>query len=215
MSSTSESTKDICKPSLRIVVASTAAMKVAAVKRLFEKGGPALDSSSDRGVSVEGIKAPSGVNDQPFGHEETIRGALNRLAAARLEVPGADVYVSMENGLFEVDCSGSSDREEGSGRKCFDLAWVAIQDSHGHQTLAHSAGIEMPSEAAEASKASGFKATAGGVVSESAEAAGHKVDPQDPHLHLTGGLCAREKLLLDALTAAWGQIIAAGGGFKH
>lgn len=33
-------------------------------------------------IAVRGVRAPSGVSDQPWGHEETLAGASNRLDAA-------------------------------------------------------------------------------------------------------------------------------------
>mmetsp|Transcript_11298 Transcript_11298/g.23844 ORF Transcript_11298/g.23844 Transcript_11298/m.23844 type:complete len:201 (-) Transcript_11298:46-648(-) len=186
---------------MQVVVASTAHMKVAAVQKLL----------AEEAASVQGVKAASGVNDQPFGHEETIRGALNRLADAKLKAPSADLYVSMENGLFEVP---------GDGRKmlCFDLAWVAIEDAQGQRSLAHSAGVEMPGVAVSAAKASCFSKTAGSEVARVANQSpsSDPVDPQDPHTYLTNGFCSREELLLSALRIALGQMkrksTASGGG---
>ncbi|CAE8592435.1 unnamed protein product [Polarella glacialis] len=198
---------------LYVVVASTAPMKVAAVERLFAPPAlPALlrprgPAAGALGVRVEGVKTASGVNEQPFGHEETMRGALNRLAAARAARPGADFYVALENGLFDVLCSDSVGG--GGAPQSFDMAWVVIEDSEGRRALAHSAGVEMPAAAAAASKASGFSTTAGGEVARAAGAGGDGadlVDPQDPHRHLTSGFCPREDMLLGALTVAWGQL---------
>mmetsp|Transcript_33387 Transcript_33387/g.59165 ORF Transcript_33387/g.59165 Transcript_33387/m.59165 type:complete len:191 (-) Transcript_33387:5-577(-) len=174
---------------MKVVVASTAVMKVAAVQKLFAT------------AQVEGVKAASGVRDQPFGHEETIQGALNRLEDAKLQAPAADLYISMENGLFEV-CT-RPDHVMG-----FDLAWVAIEDSAGRRSLAHSAGVEMPAAAVAVAKESNFSRTAGSQVAHSANCTrtSDLVDPQDPHKYLTNGDCSREELLLSALSVAWGQL---------
>ncbi|CAE8637878.1 unnamed protein product [Polarella glacialis] len=177
---------------LYVVVASTAPMKVAAVERLFAPPAlPALlrprgPAAGALGVRVEGVKTASGVNEQPFGHEETMRGALNRLAAARAARPGADFYVALENGLFDVLCSDSVGG--GGAPQSFDMAWVVIEDSEGRRALAHSAGVEV--------------ARAAGAGGDGADL----VDPQDPHRHLTSGFCPREDMLLGALTVAWGQL---------
>ncbi|CAJ1396472.1 unnamed protein product [Effrenium voratum] len=187
---------DASHGSLQVIVASTAKMKVAAVMRLFAEGGVACQP--DRELVIEGVKAKSGVNDQPFGHEETIRGALNRLAHAQQERPGADFYLAMENGLFDIATGGTA--------LVFDLAWVVIEDKSGRRALAHSAGVQMPNWAVDSSRGSSFSTTAGGEVARAATTAGQEVDPQDPHAFLTSGLCKREDLLTSALAVAWGQL---------
>merc|ERR1712110_1061972 len=106
-----------------------------AVERVFRQ-------SLGADVQIEGVKASSGINEQPFGHDETIKGAMNRLADAKLQRPGATYYVAIENGLFEVQAPGS---------RFFDVAWVIVEGASDDgaappQALAHSVGVEFPSE---------------------------------------------------------------------
>ena len=58
-----------------IAVGSTNPVKIGAVRGVTERIVP--------GVRVEGIAVDSGVSDQPWGDEETIRGAVARARAAR------------------------------------------------------------------------------------------------------------------------------------
>lgn len=171
-----------------VVIASTAEMKVGAVKRLLGEGFTVA------GGTVEGVKAASEINEQPFGHEETLRGALNRLANARKLRPEASYYVAIENGIFEVVAHGP---------RFFDLAWVVVETGAGQQALAHSVGLEFPREFVEQARAVGFDKTHAG---EKLAAAIAGVHLQDPHHWLSGRRLCREDLLLGALIAAWGQL---------
>mmetsp|Transcript_64971 Transcript_64971/g.188375 ORF Transcript_64971/g.188375 Transcript_64971/m.188375 type:complete len:208 (+) Transcript_64971:160-783(+) len=187
-----------------VVVASTAAMKVGAVRRLTTEG-----CFGGAATAVEAVAAVSGVNEQPFGHEETVRGVLNRLVDARRLRPGARWYIAVENGIFELATESP---------RYFDVAWVAVDDTAhglGIPALAHSVGIEFPREFVESARAEGFDRTH----------AGHKiaarnpgVDKQDPHRWLSAERVSREDLLVGALSAAWGQlekrVAEAGAGCK-
>mmetsp|Transcript_13950 Transcript_13950/g.38105 ORF Transcript_13950/g.38105 Transcript_13950/m.38105 type:complete len:193 (-) Transcript_13950:18-596(-) len=171
----------------RVVVASQAEMKVAAVRRLMGEGFAAADGE------VLSVKAASEINEQPYGHEETIRGAMNRLKNAQAMEPGADFYVAIENGIFEVSLPTI---------RFFDLAWVVVA-GRGHQSLAHSVGVEMPAELVESARAEGFDRThVGNIIAATYPG----VNKQDPHHWLTSERCRREELLLQALTVAWGQL---------
>src|SRR6187399_2170582 len=75
--------------SLKIVLASTSAVKLDACRAAF----------GDEAEIIT-VKAPSGVGEQPM-NGETVTGAFNRIAAAKKLVPDADLYVSIENGIFE------------------------------------------------------------------------------------------------------------------
>jgi len=172
----------------RVVVASTASLKVTAVRRLLGEGFSAA------GGHIQGVKAGSEISEQPFGHEETLRGAQNRLNNARKMRPDADLYVSIENGIFEVAVPEP---------RYFDVAWVVMARSgdERQQVVAHSVGIEVPRQFVDEARAEGFDRTVGQKIS-----AQHGGDAQDPHRWLTAQRCSREDLLVGALTAAWGQL---------
>lgn len=55
----------------------------------------------DRSFTAEGLSIPSGVPDQPMGDDETLLGAYNRAAGARLAVPEAAYWMGIEGGCAE------------------------------------------------------------------------------------------------------------------
>mmetsp|Transcript_4788 Transcript_4788/g.7595 ORF Transcript_4788/g.7595 Transcript_4788/m.7595 type:complete len:173 (+) Transcript_4788:122-640(+) len=60
---------------LKVFVGTQSKLKLEAVRTAF--------SDLNRTVSVVGFKAKSRVSEQPYGHEETRRGAMNRLSHAK------------------------------------------------------------------------------------------------------------------------------------
>lgn len=88
-------------------------------------------------ATVEGVSVPSGVSDQPFGDEETIRGAVARATAACAAL-GADIGIGIEGGVVE--------RADGSMYTC---AWAAIVDAGGKQGVGGSLAMPLPREVAE------------------------------------------------------------------
>lgn len=171
------------------MVASTNAHKIAAVKEAASAVFPGQE------LHVRGMKAASEINEQPVGHEETLRGAMNRLRNLREIVAETrcDLYVSLENGIFPV--------KVGDQDTWFDLGWVVIEDAAGNQSLSHSTGIEFGKDEVQEAQRRGFdKTTAGSIIAERTGA-----DPSDPHSHLTSGHVSRPDMLGQALRAAFGQ----------
>lgn len=83
------------------------------------------------GVKVEGISVDSGVSRQPWGDQETLRGALNRAEAA-LRLSGASLGVGLEGGLVEVD------------GQVFTSAWCAVAREDGTVGVAGGANMLLP-----------------------------------------------------------------------
>ncbi|MBC3767243.1 inosine/xanthosine triphosphatase [Neptunicella marina] len=79
---------------LSVVVGSTNPVKVSAVKNTFEL------LFSDSEIECQGVKAPSGVDEQPMTEHETLLGAKNRVEYCSAHYP-ADFSVAIEGG---VDC---------------------------------------------------------------------------------------------------------------
>ena len=77
-----------------VAVGSTNPVKIAAVRSVIARVA--------RSARVDGVKVDSTVRDQPWGDDETIRGARSRAAAAR-EALGADLGVGLEGGVVEDD----------------------------------------------------------------------------------------------------------------
>ena len=92
-----------------IVIASKNPVKVASTLNGFQQMFPTETFNT---VSVQ---VPSNVSDQPFSSEETLSGANNRAANARIEVPDADYWVGIEGGVEEHEDEMAV------------FAWVVIQ----------------------------------------------------------------------------------------
>jgi inosine/xanthosine triphosphatase len=97
----------------KVVVGSENPTKIAAAKIAFES------AFSDEQFSFQGVKAVSGVSDQPLSEEETVLGASNRIASAKSLAPGADFYIAMEGGV--EDRNGELD----------EFAWIIVESSAG------------------------------------------------------------------------------------
>ena len=80
-------------PNLRIAIGSKNPVKIAAARAILSRAFPAAEF-----VPVD---VPSGVADQPWGEEETRRGALNRARAARAQT-NAQMGVGLEGGVQET-----------------------------------------------------------------------------------------------------------------
>ena len=85
-----------------IAVGSTNRVKIGAVREVLRSLAP--------DARVEGVDVPSGVADQPFGDEETIRGAQARARGA-LAALAADLGVGIEGGVVEGAGGALRDRK--------------------------------------------------------------------------------------------------------
>jgi inosine/xanthosine triphosphatase len=88
------------------------------------------------GARVEGVSVSSTVRDQPWGDDETIRGARSRATAAR-EALGADLGVGIEGGVVE---------DEGGLRTC---AWAVVVGADGREGRGGSLAMPLPPAVAE------------------------------------------------------------------
>jgi non-canonical (house-cleaning) NTP pyrophosphatase len=162
---------------MKIVLASTSAVKLAACRAAF---GDAAE--------IVTVKAASGVNEQPVGGE-TLTGAFNRISAAKAAIPGADLYVSIENGIFE---------EEG---RYIDRPVVTVSTAKGAPQVTYGEGVEFPKDSVEEAGRRGFGIwTVGKVMQEQGLVRQH----DDPHLDLSGK--SRAVYLADAVKAAAGRL---------
>ncbi|HEU4565066.1 MAG TPA: inosine/xanthosine triphosphatase [Gemmatimonadaceae bacterium] len=115
-----------------VAVGSTNPVKIAAVRAVIAPLAP--------GAEVRGIGVASSVPNQPWGDEETIRGARTRAASAR-ERLDADLGFGIEGGVV--------DAPEGV-RTC---AWAAVVDRHGTAATGGSLAMPLPPSVAAALRA--------------------------------------------------------------
>jgi inosine/xanthosine triphosphatase len=85
---------------LKIIVASNNPVKLNAVKEGFSRVYPTAV------IEISGVKVESGVSVQPMTDAETLHGAENRAAAARLIQPDADYWVGVEGGIEDIPSEG-------------------------------------------------------------------------------------------------------------
>ena len=108
----------------RIAVGSNNPVKIGAAQAVIARVAP--------DATVQGVAVPSGVSDQPWGDEETIRGALARAHAARVALD-ADWGVGIEGGVI--------DDGDTRVRTC---AWAAIVGRDGREGVGGSLSLELP-----------------------------------------------------------------------
>eukprot|EP00455_Lapot_gusevi_P050929 TRINITY_DN748_c0_g1_i1.p1 TRINITY_DN748_c0_g1~~TRINITY_DN748_c0_g1_i1.p1 ORF type:complete len:203 (+),score=72.70 TRINITY_DN748_c0_g1_i1:65-673(+) len=193
---------DSPKPVIRVAVASTSKQKVPVVAELF------TEHFADATVETAGQETRSGVGEQPFGNEETLQGATNRLNHLKslcVDNPPT-YYVAIENGLSKVTVSvPAQNGEEKSSSRDFwmDLGWVLIEEAAtGRQSVAVSPGLQFPEAACLEAQRRGFdRAHAGMVLHEKTGC-----DKADPHSVLTGGAMPRKTALKLALKTALSQL---------
>ncbi|HET9423778.1 MAG TPA: inosine/xanthosine triphosphatase [Gemmatimonadaceae bacterium] len=122
-----EVTEDL-RRARHVAVGSKNPVKLAAVRAVLLRLAP--------GMQVEPIAVASGVPDQPFGDEETIRGARARARAAR-EALDADFGVGLEGGVVEMP--------DGTMRTC---AWAAVVSRGGRHGVGGSLAMPLPDSVA-------------------------------------------------------------------
>lgn len=108
----------------RVAVGSTNRVKVGAARAVLERAGCR--------ASVEGVDVPSDVSDQPWGDEETARGARTRAERA-LAALGADLALGIEGGVVE--------EADGTLRTC---AWAVAVGRDGRSAKGGSLAMPLP-----------------------------------------------------------------------
>lgn len=156
---------------MKIVVSSQSQVKLDAVKNALTALGIEAE--------IIGIKVKSNVPEQPMD-DETLLGARNRAANAathaRQLAPDADLYISIENGIYT----------QTDGRY-IDKAVVLAVAKDGTEAIAYSEGVEFPKDCVEEARRRGFDTTTVGKVMQEL---GIVEKHDDPHLTLRedGGL---------------------------
>lgn len=159
---------------MKVVLASQSALKIEACRAAFAKVGQA-------DIELIPVKVTSGVAEQPFG-AETLTGAFNRLSRAMKDYPKADLYIAIENGLFD------------EGGEIVDKAVIVSACSMDNISINYSQSVPFPKEYVQEAKARGFdKVTVGDVMF----AHGYIQNAKDPHKSICG--TSRKSILEAAL----------------
>ena len=111
---------------LKVVVTSHNPVKIAAVREAF------LSQFPLREIQTIPVEVDSGVADQPLSDEETRQGARNRVAHARLAIPGADYWVGLEGGLDVFD------------QQLMAFAWMVVANRDHRSSETRSATLPLP-----------------------------------------------------------------------
>jgi inosine/xanthosine triphosphatase len=110
-----------------VAVGSANPVKLAAARSVIRRVAPS--------ARIESMNVPSTVRDQPFGDDETIRGALARAHGAR-QAMGADFGIGLEGGVVET---------QDSLRTC---AWAAVVNAAGREGIGGSLAMPLPDSVA-------------------------------------------------------------------
>lgn len=111
-----------------VAVGSANPVKVRAVREVLRFIAPE--------AAIAGIEVSSGVAEQPWGDEETIRGARTRATAAR-EALSAELGVGIEGGVVQL--------ADGTLRTC---AWAVVVDADGREGIGGSLAMALPERVA-------------------------------------------------------------------
>lgn len=108
---------------MKIIIGSKNPAKIMAVQTAF----------SDYEAEIISKDVPSGVSDQPFSDEETIKGAINRAYGA-LELSGGQIGIGLEGGVQKTEYG------------LFLCNWGALAEEGKNPILGGGARIPLPEE---------------------------------------------------------------------
>lgn len=188
-----------------IVLGTASALKLKAIQNAFNEAKESLGKVlgiQSLTFEFETTTAKSGVNEQPYGWEEIIKGANNRVKNA-LEIckdkSKARVVVTCENGVVELPANGPD--------YYMDIGWVVLLDvATNKQYVSSSTSVSIPAEVVQEVKQIGMTQKTIGDVMHKHDSS---VSTKDPHHKLMGGLMNRVPLMQQAVSAAIGQWMCA------
>lgn len=108
---------------MKVALGTTSELKIRALKLALDKLGIEAEVISQ--------KVESNIADQPFGYEEMITGANNRVNNLS-KILDSDIYVSIESGLVLI------------GGMYFDIACVYCRDRENFESISFSSGYCVP-----------------------------------------------------------------------
>ena len=160
----------------------------------------ATEIYDESNIVTNGIIAKSYVNDQPYGYDEIILGANNRLSFCDASNKPShtnndekiNILISIENGIVNI------------GDSFYDLAFVIAKDTNsGKVSKAFSSTVEIPDEYIQQIRKSNFSQTIGDVLQKETEDENHN---KDPHYYFTNGNVSRKTILSDCIKIVLSQI---------
>ena len=174
-----------------IAITSKSALKTSAVINVVNK----LNISLHRDRTYFFENCESEINEQPYGIEETLLGAENRIKNMKSKLLSKNLeyslIVSIENGIIPA------------GDYYIDLAVVVIEMNDGTRSVSTSCGVMFPKDDVEEARNRGFYLnTAGSVIAERIGCPSN-----DPHSALTGQIFNRKSLLEEAVKLCFSQIL--------
>ena len=110
-----------------VLVASKNPVKIEAIREGFRKVFP------DNGYDFLSVEVSSGVSEQPFGMEETLEGAKNRVEQLVRTQPSAAFYAGIEGGVAVHE------------DELFAFAWIVIRNSDGYLSKSQTGHFPLPS----------------------------------------------------------------------
>lgn len=117
-----------------VTIGSLNPVKINATKKAFTKMLPEYN------LKFIGDDAPSDIPDQPFGDEQTLTGARNRIAHLKNKFPDADYWVAIEGGVKYLDLTN----------KLESFAWIVIEGNNSlDEQLSRSASFIVPTKMSE------------------------------------------------------------------
>lgn len=191
----------IARAELRIGVATASKLKVAAVHAALEEVFP------NGKYVIYAFKAPSGVAEQPVMLTWGLKGAKNRLSAAKAAAQEpVDLWISMENYIEPT----------ASAKKWRDIAAVVVERAKAAQiAVEFSAAVELPArfarlalESSTEIDESGWSVTAGEMIHAHYKQNSVDVARDDWHAYKDFGGKSREKILAETIVKALRQLPA-------
>jgi inosine/xanthosine triphosphatase len=169
---------------VRIAVGSTNPIKIAAVQAVTSRALPQAE--------VIGLDIASGISEQPWGDEQTRKGALNRARSA-LAAAGTDFGVGLEGGVLETEMG------------LMTCAWCVIVDRDGHIGVGGGVHMLLPPLVAQALQNGGEL----GPAMDRLTGQHNTKQAQGAVGILTGGLSDRQAAYAQLVTMALGPFLKA------
>lgn len=159
---------------MKIVIGTTSDLKIRSLKEALVRFGVQAE--------VVSLKTDSKVSSQPFGYDEMILGAKNRVRQCQEEI-NPDIAIAVESGLVEIQGN------------YFDIACVYALSKTGEESISFSSGFFTPPWIVDEIKE---KNTEYGFITQRISG-----DPdKDPQKYFSGGVIKRDELIFQAIILA-------------